>query len=135
LKRPYGRWCGSIYLELCNDFTHRRRIIDPPTRNVPKNARSPEHDEAVAPFGQPVIGVPITAAARLSSTKIGKPWRRSNWQRRQCLNVGDNIDDDRTLRLDRPGDRRAKLVWFFDADAERANLFGHAGKINGSKGP
>jgi hypothetical protein len=84
---------------------------------------------------QPVIGVPITAAARLSSTKIGKPWRRSNWQRRQCLNVGDNIDDDRTLRLDRPGDRRAKLVWFFDADAERANLFGHAGKINGSKGP
>jgi hypothetical protein len=86
----------------------------------------------------PPTEVRVTAAARLSSTKIGKwpgPRRRSNRQRRQCLNVGDNIDDDRTLRLNRSDDRVAELVWFFDADAECANLLGHAGKINGVEGP
>jgi hypothetical protein len=72
------------------------------------------------------------------ATKIGKrpaPKRQSNRQRRQCLNVGDNIDDDRTLRLNRSGDRVAKLVWFFDADAERANLLGQTGEIDGAEGP
>jgi hypothetical protein len=105
-----------------------------PTRA--KNTGSPDHDDVPA-VGEPTE-VRVTAAARLSSTKIGKwpgPRRRSNRQRRQCLNVGDNIDDDRTLRLNRSGDRVAELVWFFDADAECANLLGHAGKINGVEGP
>src|SRR5215470_17510277 len=114
----------------------RERII---RHRVPKNTWSPDHGAAVPSVGE-------SAADRSPGHGSGKvivnkdrqtaaPKRRSNRQRRQCLNVGDNIDDDWALRLNRSGDRVAKLVWFFDADAERANLLGHAGKINGAEGP
>src|SRR3954469_6396381 len=55
--------------------------------------------------------------------------------RREGVDVGDDIDDDRPVGLERLLERGADLGGLLDADAERADVFGDPGEVLPGVGP
>src|SRR6185437_16327314 len=55
--------------------------------------------------------------------------------RRQRIDVGRNVDDDRTACRQRPLECRRNIRRFFDADAERAHVLGQLSEVHLVVGP